>query len=821
MVEEICKEYLETGIGIESLALKYHVGKLKIKKILSDNGIEFKKRGNQRLRESYVVSDWKIEKYPSIEGEEYIVYDDRTGFKTKDIRNKGGVVSSYLKKVYGLDFPTLYDRRMYYMKTGNYWWEQWLSVKSVPIGSESVKQEEWGNVDGVNDEIGEIVTNRIREAKKKTPKVKRVAKVNKIENGRRKTKNEIFAEKGHLAHSGENLDYSLVEYKDKSTQVYIIDHDLRPDGTEYGGYWQRPENHLRGSGHPDKFRDRHRASSKEKWDELVEKFKEVHKGENIEYPPQENYVNLLSKIRFIDHDLRPDGTEYGEVWQVAADHLKGRRHPRKYFDSRIGTIAKNRKSNLQFIEDCKKVWGDRYLYDHCNYTGRTKNVTIICKEHGPFNVMAENFLQGHGCPKCGKVYRYTTDEFKEAVRKIHGDKYVLDDVEYVNAKTKVTLTCPKHGKFEITPNKLLSGQGCYECGREKIYNSLRLTIDEIIERANKVHGNKYTYENFTEYSNNVSMIVATCPKHGEFRQTVASHLAGCGCPACSSSRSKAETEIFDYVKSLGFNVEQGNRKILDGLEIDAYVPDKKIGIEFNGLYWHSEANGKGKEYHLEKTEKAEKAGVKLLQVFEDEWLGGKEIVLSKIRHILGVDNKRIMVGARKCNICVINKDEAENFLNKWHIQGFVEGTIHYGAKYNNELVAVMSFKNYSKKGEWELIRFATNGKYSVPGIGGKLFKAFVNINEPKVVKSFADRRWTLNKDNNLYTKLGFTLESITKPDYRYVIGEERKHKFGFRKQKLNKKYGVPLEWTEKEMCDALGFYRIWDCGLFKYVWKKK
>jgi hypothetical protein len=549
-------------------------------------------------------------------------------------------------------------------------------------------------------------------------------------------------------------------------------------------------------------------------------FKEAHPGENLEYPPQENYRNLNSKIRFIDHDLRPDGTEYGEVWQVASEHLKGRKHPRKYFDSRKGTAPVNKLSNEEYIRRCIDKWGDRYILDKCVFNGTKKNVIITCREHGDFVVDAGNFIHGHGCPKCAGVHKYNNEEFKQRIREVHGDKYVLDKVDYSNARTKVCLICPEHGEFWITPNKLLSGEGCYECGRERLYDSLRYTRDEVVEKAKIVHNNRYTYDNFTEYRNNGSMIVATCPVHGDFRQTVASHLAGCGCPSCFSTRSKSENEIYEYVKSLGFeNAEQGNRDILDGLEIDVYIPEKRTGIEFNGLYWHSEANGKDKHYHLNKTLKAEESGVKLLQVFEDEWNGHRDVVLSKIRHILGVDSDRVKTGARKCVISEIGKKAAMEFLNMWHVQGFSASTIYYGAFYGDILVAVMSFKHYSDADEWELTRFATHGGYSIPGIGGKMFSRFVKDSDPDVVKSFADRRWTLDKDNNLYTNIGFVLDEICKPDYRYIDENERKHKFGFRKQILHRKYGVPLEWTEKQMCDSLGFYRIWDCGLFKYVWK--
>jgi hypothetical protein len=133
----------------------------------------------------------------------------------------------------------------------------------------------------------------------------------------------------------------------------------------------------------------------------------------------------------------------------------------------------------------------------------------------------------------------------------------------------------------------------------------------------------------------------------------------------------------------------------------------------------------------------------------------------------------------------------------------------------------MTFKSF-KNDEWELTRFATDNNYICCGVGGKLFKYFVNRYNPNLVKSFADRRWTLSEDN-LYTKMGFELDGILKPDYRYVYSSkptERIHKFNFRKQTLHKKYGLPLTMTESKMAKELGYYKIWDCGLYRYVWKK-
>ena len=120
-----------------------------------------------------------------------------------------------------------------------------------------------------------------------------------------------------------------------------------------------------------------------------------------------------------------------------------------------------------------------------------------------------------------------------------------------------------------------------------------------------------------------------------------------------------------------------------------------------------------------------------------------------------------------------------------------------------------------------LNRFCTNTNYSCPGVASKIFKQFIKDYNPDSVKSFLDRRWCFDEKNNLYTKLGFKQDAILPPDYRYTNGHgERLHKFGFRKQILHKKYGLPLSMTEEQMTQHLGYTKIYDCGLIKYIWKK-
>jgi len=287
--------------------------------------------------------------------------------------------------------------------------------------------------------------------------------------------------------------------------------------------------------------------------------------------------------------------------------------------------------------------------------------------------------------------------------------------------------------------------------------------------------------------------------------------------------SKPELDIKKFIE--GFNIEciSGDRKVLNGKELDIYIPSLNFAIEYNGNFWHSD-DIVGKNKHLYKTELCKEKGIKLLQIFEDEYLNKRDIVYKKIEHIISMNKTLEKIPGRKCIVSEINKHQAKEFLDKYHIQGYVGSKVYLGAFYNEELVAVMTFKEDSKSNcTWELTRLASNYDYICQGVGGKLFKYFVDKYKPEKIKSFADRRWTVDECNNIYVKLGFNFDGYTKPDYRYYSPKldryKRFHKFNFRKQIMHKKYGFPLTMTETEMANELGLKRIWDCGLIKYVWK--
>ena len=429
--------------------------------------------------------------------------------------------------------------------------------------------------------------------------------------------------------------------------------------------------------------------------------------------------------------------------------------------------------------------------------------------------------------------------FIEKARQIHNDKYDYSKVNYVNSRTKVCIICPTHGEFWQTPHNHLKGYGCAECGKEKSHLP-KITTEDFIAKSKEIHGNKYDYSKAC-YKTCDTKVCIICPEHGEFWQTPSNHINGSGCPKCANEKRKnallKDTKLFidaatlihnekteDEIISLFSEIEhqQHNREILNGMEIDIYIPSLKLGIEYNGLRWHSEEFGKDHRYHLDKLNKCNEQGIKLIQIFEDEWINHREICESKLKQICGL-NTNPKIYARKCEIREIsNKNEVYEFLDKNHIQGRTGFTIALGAYYQNNLVGVMTFKK-EKEGYWDLNRFATDINYQCVGIGGKLFKYFTRNYDFQEIKSFADRRWTTDPTNNLYTKLGFEFDSFVPPSYWYhnpkINPYTRFHKFGFRKQHLHKQYDLPLTMTEHEMTTALGYTRMWDCGLVKYIYK--
>lgn len=292
-------------------------------------------------------------------------------------------------------------------------------------------------------------------------------------------------------------------------------------------------------------------------------------------------------------------------------------------------------------------------------------------------------------------------------------------------------------------------------------------------------------------------------------------------------RSKPEKEIAEFIERLGFDVYSPYRKL--GKEIDIFVPSANLAIEYNGLRYHSELfGGKDRNYHISKTKLCSDNGIRLLHIFEDEYLSRKRIVLTKIAHILkcSMGDK---IYARECKIKEVPKEERRQFFAKNHIQGNASGNICYGLYKNGRLVSAMLFSEYSNKNTgkqdnvYELERFATDIDIIGVGMAGKLISHFWKKINPMAIITFADLRWS-SLEGNMYSSLGFELDGITPPDYYYVHGynfHKRLHKFGFDKKKQASLFGenFNLENTEWENMKANGYDRLWDVGKARYIMK--
>lgn len=524
---------------------------------------------------------------------------------------------------------------------------------------------------------------------------------------------------------------------------------------------------------------------------LAEMFKVGHKKISEILKDNNIQINSIGGVKFYP-------SEFESKYKELDDYVYKAIHKETNvvlddYNNTSGALTKyisenNPDANILELESEKK----RYLLNTGNYW---------YEQYFDIVKISKNDLKLKKCPYCNNDIDMSISDikYKNHLSKIHK----VDIEEHVKLYPKDSLIF-KNELIEI--NNLKDKDNwieCKICGEKfGIINSFHLSKHNISVPDYKL-----------KYGNNVSK---------KFLEDVTTRLNSYNINGLTTSyTSKPEKEVGEYLISLGVNIET-NRQMLIGKEIDILSHEHKLGIEFNGCKWHTEWFGKKDcNYHLNKTIACNNKGYSLIHIFEDEWMYNKDLIKHKLKHIFNKDSDLPKVGARKTVVREIDKDTEKKFLDEYHIQGVGQSSVSVGAYYNDELIGVMTFKKLLQdKNDYDLTRFATNYNYIYQGLASKMLSYFIKNYNPDSVISFADRRWTTDKDNNLYTKLGFSLESIGKPDYKYynekVDRYKRFHKFGFRKQILNKRYGLDLTMTETEMVKVLGFDRIWDCGLLKY-----
>lgn len=377
-----------------------------------------------------------------------------------------------------------------------------------------------------------------------------------------------------------------------------------------------------------------------------------------------------------------------------------------------------------------------------------------------------------------------------------------------------------------------SDEGCPHCKNRLISARNTMTHEDFVE---KLGDRAKEYKFITKYKKAHEKIKVRHCCGTTFEITPDSMLRGGRCKACKYSTG--EGQLYRDIKKVCPEAEQGNRTILPyRREIDVYLPSYNIGVEYDGLRYHTAEHfvsdkrrgwtySEAANYHLWKTEECYKRGIRLIHFYEDEWLEHKDIVIDMVSAALKLPCKRIF--ARKTTVSFVSGQDANKFLDNNHIQGRVKSEYHVGLFYGGELVAIQSYSKlrnslgWKADGDWELTRYATKLGCSVVGGFSKCMSFFEkHINTQRIV-SFGDLRF-IDRDNNVYLKNNFKQISISKPSYYYVKGLKRHHRFNYRKQIIKKRFGWLYDdsKTEKEMMAELGYERIYDCGKIRYEYRK-
>jgi hypothetical protein len=268
------------------------------------------------------------------------------------------------------------------------------------------------------------------------------------------------------------------------------------------------------------------------------------------------------------------------------------------------------------------------------------------------------------------------------------------------------------------------------------------------------------------------------------------------CPECfplNNKWSNLENELLKFIEeNYDGVIIKNDREVIKPEEIDILLPELKIGIEFNGLYWHSSIN-KEVNYHKEKELACRKKGIQLIQIWEDDWIYKKEMIKGIL---LNKFNKSKKIFARKTTLKLINYKEFSKFINENHLQGSIPANLYYGLYSDNYLVCAMSFRK--EKEIWEISRLATKIGYSVIGGVSKILKSFEKLAKPKTLISYCCKDYF---NGNTYLNVGMKLVKETKPSLFFV----------------NKKFDKRINRRRLQKSDQSEYYKVYNSGNLLFI----
>lgn len=494
--------------------------------------------------------------------------------------------------------------------------------------------------------------------------------------------------------------------------------------------------------------------------------------------------------------------------------------------------------------DLKSEWADER--DMTEFTkGSKKNILWKCLEYPEHTYQSSVYNKVNsktGCAYCfgRKVFKGFNDLMTThplVASEWHLSKNSKTPFEVSSGSNgKVWWLCKRDSRHEwqaTIPNRTLFNSGCPYCAGKKVLvgsNDL-LTTHPVLAQEWCDEESATDFSAGSHY--NAQWECRECRVRWRARIYNRSKEGATSCPKCSRAKSvsAAEQEVHDYIASIvgeSTEIQQSNRTVLgdtqsQGSEIDIYLPGLNVAIEFNGLYWHTEAHGKGKFYHHSKYEACKGKSIKLITLWEDDWNERQGAVKSLLQHKLGASTSG-RTYARNTSFSEVGTSEGASFLDSHHLQGGNKSAKHYGLreKYTGELIAVMSLRFARKKKELEIKRFATSK--IVPGGFTKLLKNAVllhkeiygNDSAVKVLSySHNDHSW-----GEVYEQNGFSKIHDGTPGYFYVRNNRREFRLNYSPKRFKERADLLFEegLNERGLASLNGLERIWDCGSSR--WEK-
>ena len=321
---------------------------------------------------------------------------------------------------------------------------------------------------------------------------------------------------------------------------------------------------------------------------------------------------------------------------------------------------------------------------------------LNCKIHGEYSKRGDD-LKHRGCKNCNRerIKREYDENWKKECSIIHNNKYDYSETEVGDVLTYSSIRCKScNTTFEQTPASHKTGRGCINCSAKIRGISRRNDINFVQNKAKEI-GFNYNFKN-SIYITCKDDIEIICDKGHTFFQSPDELLnAEHGCYICSKAgTSKQEKELFNFI-SRYYKCDSNNRKVLDGKELDIYIPSRKVGIEYNGLYWH--ANDKIKTSHFDKLNLASNKNTHLIFIYENDWLTKQEAVKNKIKDNLKIkDNDFIEVHFKDLNIYKSNESDIDNLFRESSLEPLLQRDGYYVMKLNEEIIGMASYREKDK-----------------------------------------------------------------------------------------------------------------------------